>query len=112
MKHDPDAIFFQLYSDRQAHIRMPLPRVLVRDKQRRVFYMPECDQEFRTLGDHDAGRRRIILWKVPIGNPFYNSKAPQILKIPFLAFADEDIADEDSVLLPMVLEFMKTAVPR
>lgn len=109
---DPDAQFFAQFPDRRAHIRMPFPRVLVRNKQRAMVWAPECELEFRTLGEHDVLRRRIILWKVPIGNPYRKDKNPQILKIPFLAFADETIADEDAVLLPIIEEIMVDAAKK
>jgi len=105
----PDAVFFREHPDRQTHIRMPLAAALHKDKQRRVFYAPECEAEFQTLGDHDVSRRRIILWKVPLGNPYRQKMGPTILKIPFLAFADETIADTDAVLLPVIEEIMQEA---
>lgn len=84
-----DEQFFHVHPDRQARIRMPEP-------------YNECHKEFHALGDHPSHRRRILLWKVPKENRFYDSKHPQILKIPFLAFADETIENTDDVLLPII----------
>ena len=106
---DPDAIFFREHPDRQAHIRMPMAAVLHKDKQRQVRYAPECEAEFQTLGDHDKSRRRIILWKIPLGNPYLKKTGPAILKVPFLAYFDETIADTDAVLLPILAEIMEDA---
>ena len=64
MSIDPDAQWFADHLDRQAHIRQPV-KVLEMNKQRAVAYLDECEREFRTLGPHDKGRRRILLWKVP-----------------------------------------------
>ena len=111
---DEDAQFFAQHPDRYAHIRMP-KLVLERTLQRAVRYVEECQGEFWSLGEHDKSRRRIILWRVPRDNAFYDPDNPQILKIPFLAFADEAIEDRDDVLLPIVHEVMlnaaKTSVP-
>lgn len=106
--NDPDSQFFTQWPDRHAHIRLPR-QVLVRTRQRATYYEPENEREFRTLGGHDPKRRRIILWRVPADNPAYDPKQPPILKIPFLAFADEEIADRDDVLLPIVHEIMSDA---
>lgn len=99
-----DAHFFADHPDRSAHIR-------------RAF-RGECEGEFWSLGDHDRGRRRIILWRVPEGNPHYAEltrlsagKVP-LFKIPFLAFADESIEDDDKVLLPIVQQLMAEAAAR
>ena len=103
---DEDAQFFAQHPDRYARIRMPR-QVLARDpKARQVRYVPECEGEFWSLGQHDKSRRRIILWRVPKDNAFYDPDNPQILKIPFLAFSDETIEDRDDVLLPIVGEIM------
>jgi hypothetical protein len=108
---DPDAQFFKDHPDRQARIRLPGVE-LKKDKQRSVRYLSECEIEFRSLGPHAAYRRRILLWKVPATNPMYDKKKPQILKIPFLAYADETIEDTDAVLLPIIHELMEGAKAR
>ena len=87
---DPDALFFQQHPDRYAHIRLPR-KELVKNQQRAVQYQDEAQGEFWSLGDHDKSRRRIILWRVPKDNAFYDPANPQSLKIPFLAFSDETI---------------------
>ena len=103
---DEDAQFFADHPDRYARIRMPR-QVLARDpRTRQVRYVPECEGEFWSLGQHDKSRRRIILWRVPKDNVHYDPDNPQILKIPFLAFSDETIADRDDVLLPIIGEIM------
>ena len=105
---DPDAQFFIDHPDRQAHIRKP-SLVLGKNRQRAVGYVDECEREFRSLGDHDRTRRRILLYRLPRENLNYEPKKPQILKIPFLLFGDESVEDTDSVLLPIIHEIMTTA---
>ena len=104
-----DEQFFQSYPDRQARIRLP-DKVLYKDQQRAVRYLDECELEFRSLGGHDKNRRRILVWRVPKDNPFYDADKPQLLKIPFLAFADETIEDTDEILLPILDEIMRAQV--
>lgn len=87
-----DRQFFQDHQDRQCRIREPNGN--------------EKDAEFKTLGPHERSRRKVIVWKVPFSNPM----APgQIVCIPFLTFADESIADDDTVLLPLLSEMMAEA---
>lgn len=90
-----DAAFFAQHADRYAHIRNPITG--------------ECRGEFWRIGTHDPSRRRILLWRVPKDNPAYNEQRRPILKLPFLAFADEEIADRDDVLLPIIHEIMANA---
>ena len=104
----PDEQFFAQHPDRRAHIRLP-ERTPHRDSQRAVRYLDECELEFRSLGPHQLNRRRIILYRVPKDNPMFNKDQQQILKIPFLAFADETIEDEDHILLPMIHRIMMDA---
>ena len=87
-----DAAFFDRHRDRQARIRVPAPG--------------ERDKEFVQLGDHARDRRRILVWKVPIGSRLMQG---QILCIPFLLFADESVRDEDATLLPIIHEVMMEA---
>jgi hypothetical protein len=105
LKSDPDAQWFKDHLDRQSHIRNPI-KILVTDKQRASRYVDESEGEFWSLGDHNKDRRRILLWKVPKDNVFYDPRKPQILKIPMLAYADESIEDSDAVLLPIIHEIM------
>lgn len=105
---DPDAHFFQQHPDRQARIRLP-SKVAHRDTQRAVRYLDEEELPFRSLGPHDPRRRRIIAFKLPPDHP---TNPNTILKVPFIAFADESISDDDATLLPilqgiMVQEAMK-----
>lgn len=95
MTHDPldfDGNFFRQHSDRQTLIRWP--------------FGEEADTDFATLGPHARERRRIIVYKVPLNNEIAPGK---LLKIPFLAFADETIENSDDVLLPFVHEIMENA---
>lgn len=99
-----DEGFFVDHPDRHARIRRA--------------YQGECEGEFWSLGEHKRERRRIILWRVPEGNPHLlvlrRASADKIplLKIPFLAFADETIEDTDEILLPIVHQLMIEAAAR
>lgn len=103
-----DEQFFSQHPSRQAHIRLPEFKS-ARDSQRAVRYLHEEELAFRSLGPHQLSRRRILLYRVPKDNPMFDSAKQQILKIPFLAFADETILDEDRVLLPIIHEIMLSA---
>lgn len=102
---DQDVQFFAQHSDRQARIRLP-SKVAHRDQQRSVRYLDECDIEFRHLGGHDPKRRRIIVYRLPAD---HLSHPNHIMKIPFLAFADESISDDDATLLPIMHRIMVKA---
>lgn len=99
---DHDAQFFVQHPDRQARIRLPV-KTAYRDQQRAVRYLDECEIEFRHLGGHDPKRRRIIAYRLPADHPNHPN---HIMKIPFLAFADETIRDDDATLLPLVQSIM------
>ena len=103
-----DARFFMQHPDRRAHMRTPHKVTEISD-QRAAIVMDECEREFRTLGGHKRDRRRILLWRVPPDNPFYDPAKPSILKIPFLLYADETVEDRDDILLPIIHEIMKNA---
>lgn len=106
---DPDAQFFAQHPSRKAHIRMP-KKVLARDAQRAMRYVDESEGEFWSLGEHVRERRRILLTRVDFhGNPLPGNR---IMKIPFLAFADETIEDTDEVLLPLIKQIMEDALVR
>ena len=106
-KPDPDAQWFASNGERQAHIRKPV-KVLMADKKHHVVrYMDECEMEYQSLGDHNKDRRRILLWKVPPTNPFYDPKKPAILKIPTVLYADESVEDRDDILLPFIDGIMR-----
>ncbi len=105
-KLDEDGQWFSDHPDRAAHIRKPI-RFMDQDTiSHRTAFRDECESEFRTLGDHNKDRRRILLWKVPKDNVFYDPKKPQILKIPFLLNSDETVEDRDDILLPILHEIM------
>lgn len=90
-----DEWFFKDHPDRLAHIRQA--------------FQGECEYEFRSLGDHDFFRRRMLFWRVPKDHPNYKPGKEQIIKIPFLAFIDETIEDRDDVLLPIIDTVMREA---
>jgi hypothetical protein len=91
-----DGTYFRRWPDRRYHIRNA--------------YESECAGEFWTLGAHDKNRRRIILCRVDaLQEPLPDNK---VLKIPFLAFADESIEDADDVLFPIVRDIMADALKR
>ena len=106
-----DEEFFATFPLRQARVRNP-DLVQHKDQQRSVRYLDECELEFRSLGGHDRNRRRIIVWRVPPGNPYYDPRRPQLVKIPMLAFADETIEDRDDVILPIIEQIMQDARQR
>lgn len=91
-----DATYFRQHPDRKLHIRKA--------------YKDECRGEFWTLGDHEENRRRILLCRIDIeGKPLPDH---QMMKIPFLAFSDEDIEDTDDILFPIVHEIMMSALDK
>lgn len=100
-----DIRFFFQHPDRKAHIRAPkmAPEI---DEARAAHMVGELEREFRTLGPHKRDRRRVILWRVPEDNPFYDPRKPSILKIPFLLFGDETVEDTDAILLLILHEIM------
>lgn len=103
-----DEEFFRTFPDRCARIRKP-DLVLDKDQQRAVRYLDECELEFRSLGPHDKDRRRVIVWRVPAGNPHYDPRQIKVLKIPFLLFADETVEDRDDIILPILDGIMQQA---
>lgn len=105
---DPDQQFFIDHPDRQARIRLPIPKRAI-NKQRAVVFEDECAGEFFHIGPHEKNRRRILIWRVPPNNPHYDDKKQPLLKIPFLAFADETIEDRDDILLPIIHTIMQEA---
>jgi hypothetical protein len=108
---DPDVQFFQQHPDRQSRIRSPEKRPYI-NKQRSVMYADEEEVAFRSLGSHNKDRRRILVYKLPSDNPFYDPQNPQLMKIPMLAFSDETIEDRDDVLLPIIHRIMTDASAR
>jgi hypothetical protein len=103
-----DEQFFTAFPDRRCRIRPP-ERQLNVDKQRAVRYLDENELEFRSLGPHDKNRRRIIVWRVPEGNPYYDPARRKLLKVPFLLFADESVEDNDEILMPILHGIMEQA---
>jgi hypothetical protein len=105
---DQDAQFFADYPDRRARIRLPA-KEFVKNRQRAAGVVDEMEAEFRTLGDHNRDRRRVLVLRVPEISPFYDPVRRPLLKIPFLLFADETVEDNDEVLLPLVHQIMMDA---
>lgn len=103
---DLDAQFFKQHPDRRTRIRLPAGPAPVRDNQRGVRLLAESEMVFRSLGPHDKDRRRILIWRAPANHPTYPN---HLLKIPFLAFADETIEDNDETLLPIIDGIMRQA---
>jgi hypothetical protein len=87
-----DVGFFFDHPDRQAHIRNP--------------FGDEMKGEFCSLGEHQRDRRRVLIYRVPPDNIYYDPKKPQLLKIPFLLFSDESVEDRDDILLPILHDMM------
>lgn len=106
-----DERFFTVHRDRYARIRLPRLE-LIKDRQRNVGYVYECTAEFNSLGPHNKDRRRILIYRVPKENPLFDAKKQQLLKIPFLLFADETVEDRDDVLLPIIDRLMREAALR
>ena len=105
-KLDEDGQWFTDHPDRAAHIREPRKTIEIEQRTHLTQVMSECDAEFKSLGNHKTERRRILLWKVPKDNVYYDPNKPQILKIPFLLFSDETVEDRDDILLPLIHEIM------
>jgi hypothetical protein len=89
----PDEAFFADHSDRNFRIRLPAAG--------------EYANEFRSLGPHEEGRRRVIVSRVPFG--IASMSGITLMPIPFLAFADEEIADRDDVLSPIFRGILEKA---
>lgn len=86
-------------ADKEWFRRFPTRKVRIRSPA-----MGEATDEFRSLGPHEPSRRRMIVIRVPDGQ-FRGT----LMRIPFLAFADETIEDSDEVLLPIVHGIMLDA---
>ena len=112
---DTDEQFFKDHPDRQTRIRLP-GKVPAITRQRAVRMVDECAGEFWSLGEHNRSRRRVIVWRVPQDRwhliPNHDGKSTPLMKVPFLAFADETIEDRDDVLLPILDEIMQGAARR
>lgn len=89
-----DECFFADHPDRKIRIRAP-------------FSDKEFDREFRTLGLHSMGRRRVIVARVAPHIAAIHKR--ELMEIPFLAAADETIEDRDDILLPILDQIMRDA---
>lgn len=95
MTRDDDAIWFGLRPRRLMRIRKPVAS--------------EFAEQWQALGMHNADRRHVLIWRVPPDNPGIRLIRDGLMRIPFLAFADESIEDSDAVLLPMLDGIMREA---
>lgn len=89
---DTDEQFFKSFPTRKTMIRP------ARDGEYRG--------EFASLGPHNADRRRVLCWRA---DPQPGFSRGMVLKTPMLLFSDEEIANEDSVLLPILRDIMQEA---
>ena len=90
-----DPVWLRQRPKRQARIRAPAPG--------------EFDQAWRMLGMHNTDRRRVLVWRVPKSNPHRGMVPDGLMRLPFLALADESIEDDDGILLPILDGLMKDA---
>jgi len=91
-----DTVFFKEHASRCFHIRKA--------------YKGEMRGEFWSLGQHEENRRHILLRRVDFEmKPLPDGK---VMRIPFLAFADETIEDTDEVLFPIVRDVMLDALQK
>ena len=67
----------------------------------------EFDFEFSSLGPHQYDRRRIIVARVELSVAMRFGRT--LMPIPFLAFADESIEDDDKTLRPIFDQIMRDA---
>jgi hypothetical protein len=95
MRMNSDVIWFRLHRDRDYHIREP--------------FAGEQQAAWRILGDHELSRRRIIIWRVPKNNPGRHVIPDGLMRVPFLAFADESIEDDDKTLKRIMDGIMQSA---
>jgi hypothetical protein len=103
-----DEVFFQIFPDRNYHVRKPNV-TLERNAQRALVPVHECEAEFSQLGPHKKSLRRILLWRVPKDNPWYNPSKPPILKIPVVDVQDKFLDDTDECLGPALDAMMRDA---
>ena len=105
-----DARFFSENPERYYHIRKPARAGdVVIDKQRAAHIADEMEAQFLSLGAHDKERRRVLIWRVGPGNPFYNPDRPQLIKVPIILFDDEKCFDSDDYLGPILHHVMLNA---
>ena len=93
-----DVIWFRSLPKRQARIRAPVPG--------------EFTEAWRLLGEHHSSRRHVLVWRVPQGNPGRALIPDGLMRIPFLAFADEAIENTDEVVLPILQSLMADAAKK
>ena len=90
---EDDRRFFNEHADRNFRIREP--------------YEGEYTAEFQSLGPQDSRRRRVICARIPRWQQrHYNV---DMMRIPFLLFADETVEDRDDILRPIFDEIMRDA---
>ena len=69
----------------------------------------EFNSAWQALGMHNHDRRRVLVWRVPKDNPGRKLVPDGLMRIPFLAEADETIENDDRVLLPFLAYLMRGA---
>lgn len=90
-----DAIWFRLRTKRHYRIRLPAAG--------------EFAASYQQLGDHQAERRWVIVWRVPNGNPGRAMVPDGLMRIPFLLRSDESVEDSDATGERIMQEIMKAA---
>jgi hypothetical protein len=90
-----DVRWFKQLKLRQTRIRVPVPG--------------EFSASWPATGDHDATRRRVLVWRVPKNNPGRKLIPDGLMRIPLLLRADESVENDDKVLLPILDWLMREA---
>ena len=90
-----DVRWFKQLPRRQTRIRVPAPG--------------EFSASWLAMGDHDATRRRVLVWRVPKNNPGRKLIPDGLMRIPLLLRADESVENDDKVLLPILDGLMREA---
>ena len=97
MQND-DVIWFGQRLKRNFRIRRPADR--------------EFMQAWQLLGEHRSSRRHVIVWRVPHDNPGRRVVPDGLMRIPFLAFADEAFDDSDETIGPIFHHLMADAAEK
>jgi hypothetical protein len=92
---DDDVIWFRQRARRDYRIRVPA--------------QGEFACAWIMLGMHNQDRRRVLVWRVPKNNPGRKMIPDGLMRVPFLAEADESIEDDDFVLKRLMARMMKDA---
>jgi hypothetical protein len=95
LAQNDDVVWFRQRARRDYRIRVPAPG--------------EFDAAWQVLGMHNHDRRRVIVWRIPKDNPGRKLIPDGLMRIPFLAEADESIEDDDFVLRRLMARMMRDA---